>query len=269
MIPKTIHYCWFGGNELPPLAKKCIKSWKKYCKGYKIIKWDESNFDISSAPLYVRQAYDAKKWAFVSDYVRLWAMVNYGGIYMDTDVEVVKKLNPFLKHKAFSGFESDTNIPTGIMACEKKFPMFEKFLKYYDDAIFIKSDGTMNTTTNVKLITDECLKHGLIQNNSFQVVEGFALYPNEFFCPINLDSDSFDRTERTTTIHWFNGSWLPNDLVKKHMEYTAYNEQRNELYLNNQKRAKNKLIKQKIDYYSKKVLGDRLYRKLRTLFFGL
>ena len=119
MIPKTIHYCWFGGNPLPKLAKKCIKSWKKYCPDFEIIEWNEANFDISSAPLYVRQAYEAKKWAFVTDYVRLYALTSYGGIYMDTDVEVIKPLDFFLNHDAFSGFESEKSIPTGIMASKK------------------------------------------------------------------------------------------------------------------------------------------------------
>lgn len=100
MIPKIIHYCWFGGNPLPKLAKKCIRSWKKYCKGYEIREWNESNFDISTAPLYVRQAYEAKKWAFVTDYVRLYVVHEYGGIYLDTDVQIKKKLDDLLQHRA-------------------------------------------------------------------------------------------------------------------------------------------------------------------------
>ena len=115
MIPKTIHYCWFGGNPLPPLAVKCIKSWKKYCPDYEIIEWSEKNFDVSSAPLYVRQAYEAKKWAFVTDYVRLYAMTTCGGVYMDTDVELVKPIDTYLSHEAFSGFEDDTCIPPIIL----------------------------------------------------------------------------------------------------------------------------------------------------------
>ena len=108
-IPKVIHYCWFGRGKLPKLAKKCIKSWKKYLPDYKIIEWNEDNFDINSNQ-YVREAYEAKKYAFVSDYVRLYALYNYGGIYMDTDVEVIKSLDEFLIHEAFSGFESPKDI---------------------------------------------------------------------------------------------------------------------------------------------------------------
>ena len=118
MIPKIIHYCWFGGNPLPPLALKCIESWKKYCPDYEIKIWDESNFDININK-YATEAYEAKKWAFVSDVARLWVLYNYGGIYMDTDLEVIKPLDEFLYHKAFSGFEDEVNIPTGIIASEK------------------------------------------------------------------------------------------------------------------------------------------------------
>jgi len=256
MIPKIIHYCWFGGNEMPELAKKCIKSWKKFCKGYEIKAWNEDTFDINSAPLYVRQAYESKKWAFVTDYVRLWAMTKYGGIYMDTDVEVVAPLDKFLKHQAFSGFESDIAVPTGIMACEKDFPMFKKFLKHYDTAKFINDDGSLNITTNVELITEECKNNGLILNNSFQIIEGFALYPNEYFCPINMTSGHYQRTENTSTIHWFNGSWLPDDQKQIKANDTDYYSIRNDRYLKKKR-------KHKIAVVLRKILGDKLYTKIR------
>ena len=256
MIPKTIHYCWFGGNELPPLAKKCIKSWKKYCKGYKIIRWDESNFDISSTPLYVRQAYEAKKWAFVTDYVRLWAMTKYGGIYMDTDVEVVKPIDKFLKHQAFSGFESDTDIPTGIMACEKDFPLFLELLKYYKDAVFIKADGSYNLIDNVATITRICSEKGLIRDNTFQVVDGFALYPTEFFCPINMSSGKYDRSENTVTIHWFNGSWLPSELQHKKQDDILYYSIRDRRFLKKRRKKRIRII-------AKRALGEKLSNKIK------
>jgi len=212
MIPRVIHYCWFGGNPLPKLAKKCIKSWKKYCPDYEIIRWDEDSFDISAAPLYVRQAYEAKKWAFVTDYVRLYAMTTYGGIYMDTDVEVVKPLDQFLQHRAFSGFESEIDIPTGIMACEKDFPLFQEFLRYYDTASFYNEDGSMNMTTNVIVMTDICIKYGLIQNNQYQTVNDFALYPKEVFCPFCADTGAVESTDKTVTIHWFSASWTSEEV---------------------------------------------------------
>ena len=209
MIPKIIHYCWFGGNPKPKLAKKCIKSWKKYCKDYQIIQWNEDNFDISTAPLYVRQAYEAKKWAFVTDYVRLYALTTQGGIYMDTDVEVVAKLDPFLHHRAFSGFEDAVHIPTGIMACEKGFPLFEEFLRHYDTASFYLPDGSMDMTTNVIIMTGIATQHGLIPNGQYQEIDGLALYPKEVFCPMDYSTGKVHRTKQTAAIHWFTASWKP------------------------------------------------------------
>ncbi len=211
MIPKVIHYCWFGGNPLPKLAKKCIKSWKKYCPDYEIIRWDESNFDVSAAPLYVRQAYEAKKWAFVTDYVRLYAMTTYGGIYMDTDVEVIKPLDGFLRHQAFSGFQSPKEIPTGIMASEKDFPLFEEFLKYYDTASFYNEDGSLNMITNVVIMTDICLQRGLLQNGQYQKIDGFELYPSEYFCAKNFYTGIQKITPNTYSIHHFDSSWFNKD----------------------------------------------------------
>ena len=219
MIPKVIHYCWFGRNKKPELAEKCIKSWEKYCKDYQIIEWNEDNFNIEDAPLYVRQAYEAKKWAFVTDYVRLWAMTTYGGIYMDTDVEVIKPLDKFLKNKAFSGFEDGRNIPTGIMACEKGFPLFEHFLHYYDTASFLNEDGSCNTTTNVTIMTNICIEKGLIQDGTYQEIEGFSIYPKQVFCPLAWDTGLLKKNRKTVTIHWFAGSWHTEEQAKGMAEY--------------------------------------------------
>lgn len=218
-IPKRIHYCWFGGNPLPKLAKKCIKSWKKYCKDYEIIEWNENNFDINQAPLYVRQAYRAKKWAFVTDYVRLYAMVTYGGVYMDTDVELVKKIDSYLYHQAFSGFENETSIPTGIMASEKVFPLFVELLKYYDNATFIKEDGSFNLTTNVTIITNACLERGFQPNNALQNIDGFVVYPKDYFCPINAETGELVKTKNTTAIHHFAASWHSKEQKKRKDAY--------------------------------------------------
>ena len=163
-VPKIIHYCWFGGNPKPKLAEKCIKSWKKFCPDYQIIEWNEENFDVSAAPEYVCQAYAAKRWAFVTDYVRLKAMTEMGGIYMDTDVELVKPLTPFLAHDAFAGFETDASVQTGLLACCPGFPLFQEFLQHYDSASFVKSDGTHDVTTNVSVLTSLCREHAAAQN---------------------------------------------------------------------------------------------------------
>lgn len=206
MIPKRIHYCWFGGNPLSELAQRCIASWKKYCPDYEIKLWNEKNFDINSN-LFVKQAYENKKYAFVSDYVRLYAMYTEGGIYMDTDVEVVRPLDEFLKHKAFSGFERGLYVPTGIMASEKGFPLFKKLLGYYDDRAFVKDDGSFDMLTNNSIITGILENYGFLANDKFQEIEDFALYPTDYFCPLNGATGRLVQTENTATIHWFSNTW--------------------------------------------------------------
>lgn len=239
-IPKKIHYCWFGRNPLPELAVTCIESWKKYLPDYEIIEWNEDNFDITKNK-YVTEAYESKKYAFVSDYVRLYALYHFGGIYMDTDVEVLKSLDIFLENQAFSGFEDKVHIPTGIMACEVKFSLFKEFLEYYSDMPFLKSDGTHNLTTNVTTITSICKKYGLKKNNTLQTIQGFTLYPNAYFCPKSYETGVIEITNNTYTIHHFSGSWLTTE------EKT--------------KQAKKKKIYQKYGKY----LG-KLINKLRALY---
>lgn len=211
MIPKIIHYCWFGGNPLPELAVRCIESWKKYCPDYEIVEWNEHNFDVN-CNTYCREAYEAKKWAFVSDVARLYALVTVGGIYMDTDVEVLKPLDDFLSCAAFSGFEEEDRISTGIMAAEKGHPLFTEFLNDYATARFNTEDGGMDMTTNVTRISNTCLKYGLQLNNTMQTVNGFTLYPKDYFCPKDFRTKVLTVTENSHTIHHFDGSWLtPED----------------------------------------------------------
>ena len=240
MIPKIIHYCWFGNNPLPDLALKCIQSWEKYCPDYKIVEWNESNFDLDFND-YVKEAYQAKKWAFVSDVARLYALVNFGGIYMDTDVEVIKPLDDLLTYSAFSGFESETQIPTGLMACEKGNPLFQEFLHDYDGIHFIRNDGSYDLTTNVKKITDICLKYGLIQNNSLQTVNGFTLLPRDYLCPKDYKTKELHLTSNTYTIHHFDGSWLSEEDI--------YSE-----------KLKNKLIHIPLGNYIAKFVGIAKFR---------
>lgn len=210
MIPKIIHYCWFGGNPLPELAQKCIASWKKYCPDYEIKEWNESNFDIRACP-YVEEAYQAKKWAFVSDVARLYALVNFGGVYMDTDVEVLRPIDDLLQYEAVSGFEAKDRIPTGLMACVAGQPLFAELLQDYDNAHFVKEDGSYDTTTNVTRITNICLRHGLILNNTRQTVHGLTLLPSDYLCPKNYETNIVTITENTYVIHHFDGSWLSEE----------------------------------------------------------
>ena len=206
-IPKIIHYCWFGGKPKPPMAQACLRSWKKYCPDYEIREWNETNFDLTQVPPYVRQAYEAGRWAFVTDYVRLRALTEVGGIYLDTDVEVVRPLDGFLHHEAFAGFEHIQRVQTGVLACRKGFPLFQEFLAYYDTAQFRRPDGTLDTTTNVEVLTQLCRSRGLVFNDAFQVVDGLAVYPREVFCPVDFDTRKLKKTKKTVTIHWFSGSW--------------------------------------------------------------
>lgn len=215
MIPKKIHYIWFGGNSLSPLALRCIDSWRVQCPDYEIVRWDESNFDISQNR-YCREAYEQGKWAFVSDYARLWVLVHEGGIYMDTDVELLRPLDPFLDEEAFSGFESEGSVPTGLMASRKGFSLFARLLDDYADRSFVLPDGSLNTTTNVVYITESCKRNGLVLNGEKQTVAGFTLYPKDYFCPKDYSSKKLEITPNTYAIHHFDGSWLPPELGLLH-----------------------------------------------------
>ena len=206
-IPKVIHYCWFGRGEKPKLAKKCIKSWKKYLPDYEIKEWNEDNFDINSNQ-YVKEAYEAKKYAFVSDYVRFYALYNYGGIYMDTDVEVLRSLDCFLYNKAFIGFENDKYVAPGlILGAEKHNPIIKKMYESYSNKRFLLDDGTYNLTTVVEYVTDILKQHGLICNNTIQELDSIKVYSKTYFCPLTYNSIQKDFSDDTYTIHHFAASW--------------------------------------------------------------
>ena len=213
MIPKIIHYCWFGGNPLPDEAKRWIETWKQFCPDYQIMEWNEDNFDISQNP-YVKEAYEQKKWAFVTDYVRLKVLFDYGGIYMDTDVEVCKSLDDFLHCRAFSGFESKSSIPTGTMGAEAGNEWIGLLLTYYDDRHFVLPDGSLDTTTNVYTITQLTEKYyPLVLNNSYQEFgTGLYMYPFDYLCAKDPATGQVKKTKNTYTIHHFAGSWVPEDI---------------------------------------------------------
>ena len=215
MIPKVIHYCWFGHGKMPKLAERCISSWKKYCSDYEIKEWNEDNFDLDMYP-YVREAYDNKKYAFVTDVVRLYALYTEGGIYMDTDVEVIKSLDRFLVHNAFSGFQDVDSIPTGIMASEKGGRWAKDNLTYYEGKHFVRSDGSLNLQTNVDTIMELMKPYGFKFDNTYQNIDNYiTFYPKEYFCPIEHVND-IKLTDNTYTIHYFAGSWLPwREKIKK------------------------------------------------------
>lgn len=208
MIPKVIHYCWFGRNLLPESALKCIESWKKYLPDYTIKEWNEDNFDIAQNR-YVREAYEHRKYAFVSDYARLYALYTEGGIYMDTDVEMVGSYDAFLHHPAFSGFETDGNVSTGVMAAQKGSLWAKALLEQYDGRQFVLDDGTFDMTTNATVISAWMAAKGLKMNNEYQEIEGLcAIYPTEYFCPKDHRTGRIHCTPNTVCIHHFVGSWI-------------------------------------------------------------
>ena len=209
MIPKIIHYCWFGGNPLPPLAIKCLASWKKYLTEYEIKEWNEDNFDLEQYQ-FAKEALEHKKFAFISDVCRLHVLKEYGGIYMDTDVEVLRSLDVFLKKTAFSGFENDDFVPTGIMASEKGSLWATEMLAYYDNRSFIKENGELDTTSNTFIITQLMKEKGFKMNNTFQEIENYVtFYPNDYFCPKSYKTGEIELTENSYCIHHFAKSWIP------------------------------------------------------------
>ena len=214
MIPKVIHYCWFGGNPLPELSLRCIESWKKYCPDYEIIEWNESNYNIESAPLYVRQAYEAKKWAFVSDYVRLDLIYKYGGIYLDTDVELISSLDPFLDNDCFMGLETDIYIATGLgFGAISRHKAIKELMGLYDDMPFVNKDGTLNLTTCPIITTDYYVGKGFIREDKKQEIENTVIYPSEYFCPKDYITHECSITRKTVSIHHFDASWLDDESI--------------------------------------------------------
>lgn len=208
LTPHTIHCCWFGGKPLTVLARKCMDSWEKYLPGYHIIVWNERLFDVESSQ-YTREAYSCGKYAFVSDYVRLWALYYYGGVYMDTDVEVLKDLGGFMNFHAFSGFEQANYIPTGIMAAVPRHPWIERMLRCYRQRAFLKPDGTMDLSPNVVFMTELAEKEfGLKRGNETQVLkDDVHIFSNDYFCPMVWETREIKMTPNTHTIHHFAYSW--------------------------------------------------------------
>ena len=220
MIPKIIHYCWFGRGKMPQLANDCIDSWHKYLPDYELKLWNEDSFDINSVP-YVLEAYQARKFAFVTDYVRLFALFNYGGVYMDTDVEVLKPLDSLLDLPAFSGYESNkfSSFPTGIMASQKGGICVKEQISYYENIHFVKPDGTFDMTTNTQTISRIMNENGFQLNGKYQVYKNdMHAFPKDYFCP-KTSTGILKLTENTYCIHHFAGSWYTPSKYEKVKSY--------------------------------------------------
>jgi len=197
MIPKKIHFIWVGGKEKPKDILACMKTWKKHLKDYEIIEWNESNFDIESHP-FAKAAYEAKKWAYVSDYIRAYVIYNEGGIYLDTDVLILDNFDKFLNNRAFVGFEHPDFPFTAVFGAEKNHPLVKDMLDYYDKLDKFEFNFQNNNTISVSdiLVND----YGCLKNNEFQVLrEDIAVYPDYILC---------NPSNESVSIHVFNGSWL-------------------------------------------------------------
>lgn len=219
MIPKILHYVWVGKNPLPDSVLTYIASWKKYCPDYQIMEWNEDNFDIASNR-YAYEAYIAKKWAFVSDFIRLSVLYKYGGIYLDSDVELIKNLDTFLTVPAFSGFESSHLVPTGLIGSEAKNVWIGYLLSYYDHRSFVLSNGEYDLTPNTITITNMTKKRypKLILKNIYQNLDSeVVFFPYDYFCAKNCTTGEITITENTHAIHHFAGSWLS----EKEIRYNA------------------------------------------------
>lgn len=223
-IPKVIHYCWFGNQPLPSKLKTYIKSWKKFCPDYTIIQWNENNFDLSSNR-YAYEAWCTGKWAFVSDYARLKIIYEQGGIYLDTDVELIRPLDSLLKYNGFIGFQADGQAATGLgFGAVKGHPVILALLKEYDDIPFLQENGRPDTTPCPLRNTAALRKLGFDCNpNIIQQIDNFYLFPPEFFCPKDFKTYKMRRTANTYSIHHYRASWrTPEQLAyDRHLRRTT------------------------------------------------
>lgn len=216
-IPKVIHYCWFGGNPLPELAVRCIESWRKFFPGYEIKEWNETNFDVNIIP-YTAQAYKAKKYAFVSDYARFWILYNYGGLYFDTDVEVVENMDTIVSKGSFMGCENwaqpgATPALLGVnpglgLGVSHGLGLIGEILDHYKTLSFLDKNGKPNLETIVEITTKLLCKYGLQNVNEIQNVRGVNIYPKDYFCPIDMITEKLKISSNTVSIHWYMGSWV-------------------------------------------------------------
>lgn len=213
MIPKTIHYCWFGRKPLPDFAIKCIDSWRKFFPGYEIKEWNEDNFDVNVIP-YTAEAYRVKKYAFVSDYARFWILYHYGGLYFDTDVEVINPMDDIIQSGGFMGIEVDgengnyPQVAPGLgLGIGPKHPIYKAIIDYYQDLHYLDENGNPNNITVVKHNTKVLKENGLQPTNELQEVGGIWIYPKDYFNPLDDLTGKLNKTPNTRTIHWYTRTW--------------------------------------------------------------
>lgn len=212
MIPKKIHYCWFGGNKKTKAVEKCIASWRKYCPDYEIIEWNEENFDVNQNP-YIKYCYDNKKWAFLSDLARLIIVCKHGGIYFDTDVELIRKPDFLLEYGAFYGFETPNYVNTGEgFGAQAHHPTIESMIEQYSE---LKADdnGDFPTVTCPILNTKALLPFGLELSGEKQILDDAIILPVEYMNPYDDPKGVLNKTENTVSIHWYSKSWMSKKTI--------------------------------------------------------
>ena len=222
MIPQIIHYCWFGGNPLPESAKKCIASWRKFLPDFEIKEWNEDNFDVNIIP-YTQQAYEAKKYAFVSDYARFWILYKYGGLYFDTDVEIIKPLDDIIERGPFMGMElidkdCFPKVNPGLgLGMTKANDVLKSLLKKYANLQFkfIGEEGGLNLKTIVDYTSEVLRDYGLKPNKSIQEVAGVWIYPADYFNPLDSLTGKLKLTDNTRSIHWYMNSWSDSSAFRQ------------------------------------------------------
>ena len=225
MIPKVIHYCWFGRNPLPESAVKCIESWRKYMPDYEIKEWNEDNFDVNMIP-YTTEAYSVGKYAFVSDYARFWVLYHYGGVYFDTDVELIKPIDDIVEKGPFMGIEVMCKVdPVEFVGYPMVAPglglgapagieFYKKVLDYYSEQRFLNDDGSIVEGTVVSHMTRLLIREGLQKKSGMQHIAGIWIYPEDYFNPFDDLTGRLNKTENTRSIHWFARSWQKQSPIK-------------------------------------------------------
>lgn len=224
-IPKVIHYCWFGRGEMPERDRKCIESWKKYCPDYEIIQWNEDNYDITKVQ-YMKDAYSLGRWGFVPDYARMDIVYNHGGIYLDTDVELIRPLDSLLSYEAFMGLEADTNyIALGLgFGAEKGCQLLRELCEYYKTLSFIDSGGEPNLTPAPKITTDYLSQriNTFDKASAMKKIDNVMILPPEYLCPMGYLSSKCKITEKTISIHHYHASWQTSEEKKALEEYQKF-----------------------------------------------
>lgn len=251
-IPKIIHYCWFGNSPLPPMAVKCIESWKKNMPDYEIKRWDESNYDVNKNQ-YMKEAYQAKKYGFVPDYARFDILYKHGGLYFDTDVEIIRSLDDLVERGPFLGLEAGTI--NGFIKMQKRdikpnfihsrvapglgiagpagFPIFKKVLDAYESKHFISANGKQNMTNSCQIFAQNVKFNKVEKIDDLACCDGLYVYPKEYFCPLGYVSRRLKITSNTRTIHWYEATWLPKWIRKLNRFLTKPSYRKYEKFIKN------------------------------------